>query len=670
MDAREKEQYLREYSILKSQGKPFFPYAVAKDGAMACVVARRDHHACRSCSAPSSARRPTRPRPPTRRGPSGTSSSCSSCCASIKPPALVFLATIGIPTICLVLLLLLPFYRPQPRAATRCGGRSRPPPASRRSRAMAYLTILGATAGSPTEIDMQAARHRQLRNAARQVMASVRLPGLPQDRRERQRRARAEPDRDRRQAAAGTRSRGRSMNPTAPMPSYQNLPAAEAGEVQRSSSQYVASARRASDARSAPASGTLPEHAGAGDVRPHRAASTTCMNSVMTAGMHHRWRERAADLARVGPGDRALDVATGTGDLAIELARASARRRGDRLGLLRGDARARARARRRAARASSRATRSSWPTPDDAFDAATVGFGARNFADLDAGLARDGARRAAGRPRRRARDHDAAASRRCRRSSALWFDRVVPLLGTRRRRPRGLHLPAELACRRFPGPRGAGRGAWPRGARATCAGSSPRAGSSRSTRGRCRMSDRRRRSRPAGARGGRRAASPALLARARGAARARSRPATATTLGRARRRRRSPRAASGCGRCSCFSAAGERRPATRAGARRGRGRARPHGDARPRRRARRAPTCAAAGRRSFASGGRATRPPRPATCCSRARSRSWPRNGERGRRCARSRDASSALAARRAAAARRRLERRRDARALPRSAAS
>ena len=38
MDARQKEQYLREYSILKNQGKPFFPYAVAKDGAMACVV--------------------------------------------------------------------------------------------------------------------------------------------------------------------------------------------------------------------------------------------------------------------------------------------------------------------------------------------------------------------------------------------------------------------------------------------------------------------------------------------------------------------------------------------------------------------------------------------------------------------------------------------------------
>jgi demethylmenaquinone methyltransferase/2-methoxy-6-polyprenyl-1,4-benzoquinol methylase len=45
------------------------------------------------------------------------------------------------------------------------------------------------------------------------------------------------------------------------------------------------------------------------------------MNSVMTAGLHHGWRRRAADLAQVGPGDRVLDVATGTGDLALELAR-------------------------------------------------------------------------------------------------------------------------------------------------------------------------------------------------------------------------------------------------------------------------------------------------------------------------------------------------------------
>ncbi|MBA3301425.1 MAG: class I SAM-dependent methyltransferase, partial [Thermoleophilaceae bacterium] len=44
------------------------------------------------------------------------------------------------------------------------------------------------------------------------------------------------------------------------------------------------------------------------------------MNRVMTAGLDARWRERAADLAAVGQGDRALDVACGTGDLALELA--------------------------------------------------------------------------------------------------------------------------------------------------------------------------------------------------------------------------------------------------------------------------------------------------------------------------------------------------------------
>ena len=73
----------------------------------------------------------------------------------VKPPELVFLATIGIPTICLVLLLLLPFIDRSPERnplrrpiATMAGIAT--------IAAMAYLTILGALAGSPTEIDQPA----------------------------------------------------------------------------------------------------------------------------------------------------------------------------------------------------------------------------------------------------------------------------------------------------------------------------------------------------------------------------------------------------------------------------------------------------------------------------------------------------------------------------------
>ena len=38
------------------------------------------------------------------------------------------------------------------------------------------------------------------------------------------------------------------------------------------------------------------------------------MNTVMTAGLHHQWRRRAADLAQVPRGGKALDVACGTGN--------------------------------------------------------------------------------------------------------------------------------------------------------------------------------------------------------------------------------------------------------------------------------------------------------------------------------------------------------------------
>src|SRR4051794_6581800 len=110
------------------------------------------------------------------------------------------------------------------------------------------------------------------------------------------------------------------------------------------------------------------------------------MNSVMTAGLHHRWRARAADFAELRPGDRALDVATGTGDLAIELAR-----RVGPTGEVVGSDFSEGMLDR--ARVKAPQLRWEWADaldlayPDGGFDAATVGFGARNFADLDRGLA-------------------------------------------------------------------------------------------------------------------------------------------------------------------------------------------------------------------------------------------------------------------------------------------
>ena len=136
------------------------------------------------------------------------------------------------------------------------------------------------------------------------------------------------------------------------------------------------------------------------------------MNTAMTAGLHHRWRARAAELARVGPGSRVLDVATGTGDLAIELARrVSPGGRGDRQRFRRGHARPGARPRRptahgdsRAGRASSGPTRWSCPTamtPSTRRPSAS----ARATSPISRAACGDGARRAARRAGGRARDH-------------------------------------------------------------------------------------------------------------------------------------------------------------------------------------------------------------------------------------------------------------------------
>jgi demethylmenaquinone methyltransferase/2-methoxy-6-polyprenyl-1,4-benzoquinol methylase len=171
------------------------------------------------------------------------------------------------------------------------------------------------------------------------------------------------------------------------------------------------------------------------------------MNSVMTAGLHHRWRERAADLARVGPGSRALDVATGTGDLAIALARRGGEVVGSDFseGMLE-----RARVKDRGVRWE-QANALALPYPDDAFDAATVGFGARNFSDLRAGLSE---MVRVVRPGGRVVVLEITTPTKPPLSTffSLWFDRIVPLLGRVTGEDQAYsYLPNSV--KRFPGPR-------------------------------------------------------------------------------------------------------------------------------------------------------------------------------------------------------------------------
>src|SRR6478752_10248453 len=108
------------------------------------------------------------------------------------------------------------------------------------------------------------------------------------------------------------------------------------------------------------------------------------MNTVMTAGLHHQWRRRAADMAALAPGDRALDVATGTGDLALELARRVGPA-GEIVGSDFSEGMLEHARRKGAAAANVRfeqANALALPYADGEFAAATVGFGARNFSDL------------------------------------------------------------------------------------------------------------------------------------------------------------------------------------------------------------------------------------------------------------------------------------------------
>jgi len=176
------------------------------------------------------------------------------------------------------------------------------------------------------------------------------------------------------------------------------------------------------------------------------------LNRVMTAGLDRQWREAAAAAADVAAGETAIDVCTGTGDLAfalqrrvtvsghvvgadfaenmLERAREKAADRGEPVEFVEADALA-------------------LPFADNAFDGATVAFGIRNVSDLSAGIA-EMARVV--RPGGRVVILEITTPRHLRRFYRLWFDRAVPLLGTLVGRDGAAYGYLPESVKRFPEP--------------------------------------------------------------------------------------------------------------------------------------------------------------------------------------------------------------------------
>src|ERR1700755_3624856 len=153
MNQAEKEQYLREYSQRKKEGEPFFPYTITHDGTMAVIVMLVIVFLSLLFGA--------------ELGPKADPTTTTSVPrrdwyffflfevlrVMKNVPKFTPMATIGVPTICMILLFLLPFYDRSPERRIE-----RRPIALAAGLttifAMAFLTYSGASTGSPNSVDL------------------------------------------------------------------------------------------------------------------------------------------------------------------------------------------------------------------------------------------------------------------------------------------------------------------------------------------------------------------------------------------------------------------------------------------------------------------------------------------------------------------------------------